>query len=56
MVHSTPASRGDFILVEGVKGGGEELAVLPPLYIYRQEGSYSDELEQLFRKISAPAE
>ena len=56
MVHSPPGSRGDFILVGGVKGGGEELAVLPPLYIYRQEGSYSDEMEHLFREISAPAE
>jgi tRNA1Val (adenine37-N6)-methyltransferase len=56
MVHSKPGSRGDFILVEGVKGGGEELAVLPPLFIYKEGKGYSEELEALFRNLSAPAE
>ncbi len=55
MVHSRPGSRGDFILVEGMKGGGEELAVLAPLFIYRKGGGYSEELEALFREISFPA-
>jgi len=56
MVHSMPGSRGDFILVEGLKGGGEELSVLPPLFIREKEGGYSGELEALFRSLSAPAE
>ncbi len=56
MVHSKPGARGEFVLVEGVKGGGEELAVLAPLYIYKEEGGYSDELEILLSGISAPAE
>jgi tRNA1Val (adenine37-N6)-methyltransferase len=56
MVHSNPGSRGEFVLVEGVKGGGEELAVLAPLYIYKEEGGYSDELEIMLSGISAPAE
>jgi len=55
MVHSKPGSRGDFILVEGMKGGGEELAVLPPLYIYKESDGYSEELEELFRNLSDPA-
>ena len=55
MAHSRPGSRGKFVLVEGVKGGGEELAVSKPLYIYREEGGYSDELETLLSGISAPA-
>ena len=53
MVHSKPGSRGDFILVEGLKGGGEELKVLPPLFIYKESGDYSDELAALFRGLSA---
>jgi tRNA1Val (adenine37-N6)-methyltransferase len=56
MVHSRPGSRGDFILVEGLKGGGEELSVLPPLFIYKENEGYSEELEELFRNLSAPAE
>jgi len=55
MVHSRPESRGDFILVEGMKGGGEELSVLPPLFIYNGTGGYSVELESLFKNLSAPA-
>jgi tRNA1Val (adenine37-N6)-methyltransferase len=56
MVHSRPGSRGDFILAEGLKGGGEELSVLPPLFIRGKDGGYSEELEELFRSLSAPAE
>jgi tRNA1Val (adenine37-N6)-methyltransferase len=55
MVHSRPGSRGDFVLVEGMKGGGEELSVLPPLLIYNGDGGYSEEMEAIFRNLSAPA-
>jgi tRNA1Val (adenine37-N6)-methyltransferase len=56
MVHSRPGSRGDFILVEGLKGGGEDLAVLPPLFVYGEGEGYSEELEALFRNLSGAAE
>jgi tRNA1(Val) A37 N6-methylase TrmN6 len=56
LVYSRPGSRGDFILVEGLKGGGEELSVLPPLFIREKDGGYSEELQELFRSLSAPAE
>jgi len=55
MVHSRPGSRGDFILVEGMKGGGEELSVLPPLFVYQEGERYSEELEALFRNLSGAA-
>lgn len=55
MVHSRPGSRGDFLLVEGIKGGGEELSVLPPLFVYREGERYSEELEALFRNLSGAA-
>lgn len=55
MVHSKPGSRGDFVLVEGIKEGGEELNVLPPLFVYREDEGYSGELETLFRNLSHPA-
>jgi len=56
MVHSKPGSRGDFVLVEGVKGGGEELSVLPPLFLYGEEGGYSGDMETLLRSIAASSE
>jgi len=55
MVHSRPGSRGDFILVEGIKGGGEEMAVLPPLFVYQEGEGYSAEMEALFRNLSGAA-
>ena len=52
MVHSRHRSRGEFILVEGVKEGREELDVMSPLFIYTEEGSYSKEMMRLFRELS----
>ena len=53
VVHSRADSEGQFVLAEGIKEGGEELAVLPPLFIYEAEGGYTPEMEDLFRDISA---
>jgi tRNA1Val (adenine37-N6)-methyltransferase len=52
MVHSQDRSRGEFVLVEGVKGGKEELEILPPLSIYTGNGVYSEAMTRLFREIS----
>src|SRR4030042_1679315 len=49
MVHSRPGARGVFVLVEGVKGGAEELAVEPPLFIYGGGGGYSPEMAAVLR-------
>jgi tRNA1(Val) A37 N6-methylase TrmN6 len=38
MVHSYPDAPGKLVLVEAVKNGGEELLVLPPLFIYDASG------------------
>ncbi len=47
IVHSNGTSGGVFILAEGVKGAGEEAEILPPLFIYRDDGRYSDEVDQI---------
>lgn len=52
MVHSSRSSDGEFLLVEGKKGGGEELKVLPPLFIYEGDGGYTEEMESIFRELS----
>ena len=36
IVHSRPDGVGKFALVEGVKGAGEELVVLSPLFVYEE--------------------
>jgi tRNA1Val (adenine37-N6)-methyltransferase len=53
IVHSRPGGRGEFILVEGVKGGREEMAVLPPLYIYGEGNGYTAEMAAIFRDLAA---
>jgi tRNA1Val (adenine37-N6)-methyltransferase len=52
MVFTNRASRGEFALVEGLKAGGEELEVLPPLFIYNEGGGYTEKMEALFKGIS----
>lgn len=50
IVYSYPEGPAQLVLVEAVKNGGEELAVLPPLFIYSQPGGrrYSKELQALY--------
>jgi tRNA1(Val) A37 N6-methylase TrmN6 len=50
VVYSYPGSSATLLLVEAVKGGGEELAILPPFYVYREPGGeYSPEMEVCYR-------
>lgn len=51
IVHSYPDSEAQFILVEGIKEGGEELHILPPLFIYKSGKDYSDEMNDLFKYL-----
>jgi tRNA1Val (adenine37-N6)-methyltransferase len=47
-IHSDRKSKARFILVQGVKNGGTGVVVAPPLVIYHEDGSYSEELQTLF--------
>jgi tRNA1Val (adenine37-N6)-methyltransferase len=49
LVHSYPDSEAQFILVEGIKEGGEELHILPPLFVYKKGKEYSEEMQRLFK-------
>lgn len=53
IVHSRPGGRGEFLLVEGVNGGREELILLPPLFIYGEGSAYSSEMTAIFRDLSS---
>ena len=49
VVHSYPGDRGRLVLVEAVKGGGAELAILPPFYVYNERGGgYSVEMARCY--------
>lgn len=49
VVHSFPGGPGKLVLVEGLKGGGEELEILPPFFIYREAGGeYTAEMARCY--------
>ncbi len=47
VVYSDSLSGAVFVLAEGVKGAGEEVEIMPPLFIYGTEGRYSDEVDAI---------
>jgi tRNA1Val (adenine37-N6)-methyltransferase len=49
IVHSYPGGPGQLVMVEAQKGGGEELAVLPPFFVYRESGGeFSPEMARCY--------
>jgi tRNA1Val (adenine37-N6)-methyltransferase len=53
-VHSREGEEAKFILSEAHKGGGEGVEVLPPLFIYSVDGSYTPEMETLYSSTLQP--
>jgi tRNA1Val (adenine37-N6)-methyltransferase len=47
-VHSHISSEAKMVLLEAVKGGRTGLKVERPLYIYRENGGYTEEMERLY--------
>ncbi len=47
MIHSRPGEDARLALIEARLGGGEELTVEPPLFIYRDENNYSVEVSEI---------
>ncbi len=48
IVYSSPGQTARLVYVEAVKGGGEELHVDPPFFIYQDNGEYSPEMNRLY--------
>lgn len=49
VVYSYPGCPGKLVLVEAVKGGGEELEILPPFYVHAEPGgSYTPEMASMY--------
>jgi tRNA1Val (adenine37-N6)-methyltransferase len=53
-VHSREGEEAKFILSEAHKGGGEGVEVLPPLFVYSVDGSYTPEMETLYSSTLQP--
>jgi tRNA1(Val) A37 N6-methylase TrmN6 len=48
MIHAKPASPARLVAVAGIKGGRPGLEVGPPLYLYREDGTYTRAVEAMF--------
>lgn len=42
----------NIVLLHCVKNGGRELRLLPPLYVYKEKGIYSDEIQRIYERIT----
>jgi tRNA1(Val) A37 N6-methylase TrmN6 len=48
-VFSYPGSTASLVIIEAVKGGGEELTIQPPFYVYEtKDGQYSVEMARFY--------
>jgi tRNA1Val (adenine37-N6)-methyltransferase len=48
-VHSTTSSEAKMVLLEAVQGGRVGLKVVEPLYIYREDGRYTEDMERIYK-------
>lgn len=42
----------NIVLLHCVKNGGSELKLMPPLYVYKEQGIYSDEIQRIYERIT----
>lgn len=47
MIHSSPNTEAVLILVQGIRGGRPGTKIAAPLVIYREDGSYTDEVNKM---------
>ncbi len=47
-VHPSCGKTATMILVEGAKHGGAKLRLEPPLYVHNEDGTYTDEINQIY--------
>jgi len=48
-IHSSERHAASLVLVEGIREGGPGLTIAPPLMIYAGDGSYTPEVQAMFR-------
>ncbi len=48
LVHPRKDQEANMVLVEGIRDGGKELKLLPPLIVYNDNGEYTDEMKAIY--------
>lgn len=47
-IHPNNKEAPNLVLIEGVRSGGKFLKVEKPLYVYKENGEYTDEIKQIY--------
>ncbi|MCI5604325.1 MAG: tRNA1(Val) (adenine(37)-N6)-methyltransferase [Clostridia bacterium] len=50
-IHPSPEKAPTMVLVEGMYHGGDELKILPPLYVHNEDGTYSEEIDKIYGRL-----
>ena len=50
MVYPKLGKAPTMVLVEGIKNGNPELRVQPPLFVYNEDGTYTDDINEIYGK------
>jgi len=50
MVHPKPGKTANLVLIEAAKYGKPKLFLDPPLYVYNENGEYSDEINEIYER------
>lgn len=48
MVHPSPYKAANLLLVEGIRGAAADLKLMEPLYVYDEDGTYSEEIDRIY--------
>lgn len=51
MIHPSTKKAPNIVLVEGQRDGGAFLKWEPPLYVYNDDGGYTEELERIYGRV-----
>ena len=51
MVYPNKNKEPNLVLIKAVKNGGEFLKFLKPLFVYDENGNYTDEILRIYNKI-----
>lgn len=49
-VHSAPSRKANLVLVKGRMNGNPQLRMMEPLYIYDENGNYSEEINKIYHR------
>ena len=51
-VHPSVKKAPNLVLIEGIRNGGNDLKIEAPLYVYNENGTYTDEINKIYGRVS----